>query len=187
MAILFIEDLSTSNLYGCFDNHELKYKTNTVKTPTHSNVTIDGKTFRTTPDPNKIFSFDISEVVRTLMNVNLFNDEMIVDLTNTNEYRYADATLSKSVTVEFKIVFDDASEELTTRNYEFIKSVHKVETYEDEVLNIQDENIALLLPFIDDSNNNYYSPYYHGFPFDFQLYSKTSTTITIKNLLIKSL
>jgi hypothetical protein len=182
MAIQFTQSVDKDELLGAYDDHVVKYNSDSVKIAVKSDIVIDGKTFSITPDPNKQFTFNISEVVRVIMNQNRFKDSLVPNLSG-NVYLYPDATLYKSVAVTYIVEFDDQTTEQTTVDYEYIKAVHQPENYLKERIDITTKNIAMLLPFIDDSIENYYTPYYYGFPFDIQIFSKTSTTLTLRNML----
>lgn len=163
MAVLFTKSIPEDEFLNTYNNNIVEFNSDTSgKTALYCEITISGITnpFEITPINGK-FRFNFKEVVSTLINENRFQDD-IKPIANIVE----DNSLFLVAEVEFKIIFDDQSNETSAKNYSFLKSVEQIHS-------IQQRLIAS-----DFVMNNKNITVFSGFPFDLGLWTdKTSLPI----------
>ncbi|WP_407324033.1 hypothetical protein R5O24_02805 [Tenacibaculum maritimum] len=177
--ILFTTEISETNVLNAFNNNVVEYKSDSSLIPIKSVITILGEELEITPNPNGVFRYNFKEIVKKLINQNYFRDTIEPEIESS--FVYLDDTVYKELLVEFKIEFEDESEETTSKAYMFLKSVEQLESFRKKLTNTENSSIALLTPFTDRSNKTYYSTYFEGYPFDISIYSNANRTITIHN------
>ena len=180
MAILFSKPLSETELLSSHNNNIVEFASNNVLTALSCVADFGTFTFERSPDPNGLFSFNLKEAAKVLINQNEFVDKLVPDIPN-NGYVYQDDTLYKKINVSFKIIFEGGTTETVSKSYHFLKKISQPEKYSENVIDIVNTGLALLLPFEDNSNVSYYAPYFEGKPFDIALFSNVERTITVRN------
>lgn len=180
MAITFSKSLSQTELLSSHNNNIVEFSSNNVLTPVSCVANYGSFSHERSPDPNGLFSFNLKETVKILINMNKFRDYIVPDI-ETNGFVYQDETLYKNVNVSFKVIFEGGTTETITRSYHFLKKISQPKKYADTIIDTAVTGLAFLLPFENDSNVSYYAPYFEGKPFDVALFSNTERTITVRN------
>ncbi|MDA8956705.1 hypothetical protein N9H19_03720 [Flavobacteriales bacterium] len=148
-------------------------------------VVIGNYTFEVSPDPNGLFTFDLKEIAKLLINGNYFNDSIVPEISiSSDSLVYKDSSLAIDVSVSFRIFHRTiATQQLfveqENRNYRFIKAVSQQEDYRKNIVTSADVQLSLQLPFSEISNKTYHATYFEGFPFDIPIYSNIDRPLTI--------
>ncbi len=166
--MIFINDLSNSKPLNTYNNNIIKYKaSNTTKTLSHSEISINGIKDELTPNLNDEFRYNFLQIAKALNNLNNFNDEL-----NDSKLVYHDTSLHHELKAEIKIIFTDGTEEKETKVYKFLKSVDQIIEQKYEVDN-------KLYPLTKHNFPYTYLTYFEGYPYDLAFYSDTNREIKI--------
>lgn len=180
MAIIFDKEVSQTTLLGSHDDNIVEFHSDNVLAEVSCNVDFGSQSFDITPDPSGKFTYNLKEVVKTLINTNNFRDSLVPDLHNDN-YVQEDPNAYLAVSVTYRISFDGGSTESISRNYKFVKAVHQPIKFLDNVIDTVSDKITILSPYEAYSKKSFYMPYFDGMPFDFNLYSNAARNIVITN------
>ena len=179
MAIVFTTALPQDQVLNAYNNSVIEFYSDVDQENVKATIAIDALTFEATPSPDDKYYFNFISIIKTLINANYFQDT--IEPENENSIVYADDSLYKEIEATITVEFDDGTTDQTTINLSFIKAVDQEENYKRNLTNAQNSTIALLLPFIPESNQDYHATYFEGYPFDVALYSDADRTVTLKN------
>lgn len=171
MAIIITQDLLPAN--PAYNDSIIKFYSDTYPSATRAEVVIGGRTFDVIPF-NGIFTFNLKEIVKTLVNTNKFEDAITPDLT-TGGYLYSDSNIRRSVSVTFRVI--GSPNDSLSKSYIFFKSVEQLPDYHRKAALTPVARV--LLPttnYVD-----YYCTYHEGFPFDFAVYVPGLSTYQFRN------
>ncbi len=178
MAITFSRQLSTTDIIYSYNNNIVEFESDSVLTPVRCEVTIWGNVFEIHPDPNGVFSFNFKNVMRTIINENIFKDNIHPNSQTT--IKYDDADLYKYTNVAYKIVFEDTTTDSINVAYNFIKAVEQLEDIKENKSNNKSQ--CILTPFEGNQTGIYYTNFWQGLPFDVAFYSDSVQNITVENV-----
>jgi hypothetical protein len=175
MAIVFSKDISTTKLLMAYNNHFVKFNSDSEKTPLNCTITgIGVLPIIIYPHPDGSFLFNLSEYVRADINTNNFADNLVTDLQSSDDTTFTYDVSDNSFlnpTVNIKITFTDESFETITRTLKFIAGVENLESYKKNEIIISEANYLILSPVEDRTNNKTYLKYWEGYPFEFSFYT----------------
>lgn len=171
MSITLSTDLLAIN--PAYNESIIEYSS-TLTGVTYSEITIGTSVFKVYPIANK-FNFNFKEIVKVLINQNNFSDSIVPNIATS--FIYDDSTLSYSLTALIK-VYNNITNESTTKTYKFIKSVEQLIGYKAKSTNVN--SIRILLPTT--NYTDYSIPYFEGYPMEFSIFGLTSgNTYYFKN------
>jgi hypothetical protein len=156
--INFIKDLLPVN--PAYNDSIIQFNSNTITGATKAVITIEGDSFTTVPNAG-VFTFNFKEIIKTKINTNRFEDEIVPNLL-TEEYIYPDPNIGREFNIDIQVQ-NYTTGETISKTYYFQRSVEQLPNY--HRLTALPNGIRLLLP-----TNNYidYSvKYFEGYPFDF--------------------
>ncbi|PHQ27856.1 hypothetical protein [Leeuwenhoekiella nanhaiensis] len=179
MAISFITSLPKDQVLNAYNNNVIEFSSDVEKPNIKAIITIGSLNFESTPSPADEYYFNFKSIIQALINANYFQD--LIEPENENTMVYPDATLYQEITADLSVEFDDGTTDDQSINLAFIKAVDQEEAYKRNTINQINNQIALLLPFIPDSNQDYHATYFEGYPFDVAIYSDADRAITINN------
>ena len=180
--ITFSTSLSETVPLNSYNNNVVSFTSDTVGTLVLAEITFSGVTIQLTPDVNGVFTYNFIEIFKAIINDNYFRDE-IDGLSLVSPYFIIEDTdLFKELVISYKVIFDNDDEETTSKTYKLLKSVIQLEDHRKGLINSNNPNISILLPFTQASSQTYHASYFTGFPFDFSLYSDAARTIKIKDV-----
>jgi hypothetical protein len=172
MAVIITQDLLPAN--PAYNDSIIKFYSDTYPSATRAEVVIGGRTFDVIPF-NGIFTFNLKEIVKTMVNPNKFEDAITPDLTSGG-YLYTDSSIRRSVPVTLRVI--GSPNDVLSKSYIFFKSVEQLPDYHRKA---QINPVArVFLPttnFVD-----YYCTYHEGYPFDFAVYIPILSTYQFKNI-----
>tara|TARA_R110002012_G_scaffold190633_1_gene358208 strand:- start:17780 stop:18907 length:1128 start_codon:yes stop_codon:yes gene_type:complete len=180
MAIVFTTSLPEDRVLNAYNNNVIEFYSDSELTTIKAVITVDDIPFEGTPSPSGSFYFNFQSIVKTLMNTNNFADT--IEPENENTMVYPDDTLYREFAINISVQFEDGTTDQDAINLKFIKAADQEETYKRNLLNSQNSTIALLLPFIPESTQDYHATYFEGYPFDVSLYSNENRNVTITNV-----
>lgn len=127
MAIVFLEHI-TGKALNAFNNNVVRFTSSTVgKQIVHAELTItrltDSYVFQITPSPEGEFYFNMKSAIKKIINLGRFADPCTYGTVGELE---VDSEAYALVQVEYKIVFDDLSEEVSAFTYDFLKAVQQI-------------------------------------------------------------
>ncbi len=159
MAITFSKSISTTEFLNAYNNNIVEFSSDNILDSVKCDIVIGGYTFTITPI-NNLFRFNFKEVVKTLINLNNFKDDVTPSLDLT-----IDDSLQMMFLVDYTITFTDESTEDTNETYSFLKSVEQIANVSSRLLSEQQIlNKPLLTMF-------------NGYPVDLGRYSNGNFTI----------
>ena len=172
--INFTKDLLSVN--PAYNDSIIQFESTTITNAVKAVIAIDGIQFQTIPINGK-FTFNFKEIIKSLINSNKFEDDIIPDLSN-DVFIYSDDKIAKIIEVVVSIQSLTANEQITKR-YTFIRSVEQLPNYR----NLIDINtdVKVLLP----SKNyvDYNVKFFEGYPFDFAIFGlEDGDMFYLKNL-----
>lgn len=180
MAIIFDKEVSQTTLLGSHDDNIVEFHSDNPLDEVSCNVDFGSQSFDITPDPTGKFTYNLKEVVKTLINSNNFRDSLVSDIHNEN-YVQQDNDAYLAVSVTYRISFQGGTTESISRNYKFVKAVHQPIKYADNVIDTVTDKITILSPYEQYSKKSFYMPYFEGLPFDFNFYSNAVRNIIVTN------
>jgi hypothetical protein len=147
-------------------------------------ITIGTNTLKLFPNPSGEFYYNFSDIVKTIMNIDNFKDDLNMDIQNIGFVYIWTNKIYWNTIVSFKVVLEDLSEETATRDYTFISGVLQLEDYKKRYPLFLDKNNTLMLsPFVKDNNQKAYVRYWEGYPFDITVYSSPNASVmTLTNM-----
>lgn len=176
MAIVFTQDISTTNLLMAYNNHFVKLKSDSEdKIPLNCRVLgLGSSSILLYPHPDGTFLLNLSEYVKSDINTNNFADSLVTNLVSldaeTFTYDVSDNTFLNP-TVEFTINFVDFTFESTTRTLKFLAGVFQLENYKKNEIIASEADYMVLSPVTSRTNNTTYLKYWEGYPFEFSFYT----------------
>lgn len=186
MAIVFSKDIPTDKLLTAYNNHVVRFSSDSELIPATAQITGLGIDNVLYPHPNGSFYFNFREYVSNEINTKNFADDIPYDLDDSNSdtftYDVSDGFYLED-TVTFRINFTDSSSETITRNLKFYTGVDQLEDYKKNEIFFVSSQIAVLSPVEDRSNNSTYIKYWQGYPFEFSFYNNQFpiAPFTLKN------
>lgn len=179
MAIVFSKDIPTDKLLTAYNNHIVRFSSDSVLIPATAQITGLGIDVVLYPHPNGTFYFNFQEYVAAEINTKNFSDDTAYDLDDTDSetftYDVTDGFYLEG-TVTFRINFTDTSTETTTRSLQFYTGVDQITDYKKNQILFVPNKLAVLSPVEDRSNNSTYLRYWSGYPFEFTFYNPQSPT-----------
>ncbi|MBA4155071.1 hypothetical protein [Flavobacterium sp.] len=176
MAVVFLKDISTTNLLMAYNNHFVKFYSDTDdKVPVNCRILGIGiSPIIIYPHPDGSFLFNLSDYVKSDINTNNFADNLVTEFNSldaeTFTYDVSDnAFLNPTVT--FTINFTDNTFESETRTLKFLSGVEQLETYKKNEIIISESNYLILSPVATRTNNVTNIYYWEGYPFEFSFYT----------------
>ncbi|TDO68834.1 hypothetical protein EV143_11818 [Flavobacterium chryseum] len=187
MAIVFSKDIATDKLLTAYNNHIVRFSSDSSLTPATAQIVGLGMDVLLYPHPNGTFYFNFIEYVTAEINTKNFADDIVYNLSDsdTNSFTYDVANgFYLEGTVTFRINFTDTSIEAASRDLKFYIGVDQIEDYKKNQILFVPNRIAILSPVQDRSNNSTYLKYWQGYPFEFTFYNPQGTTdpFILKNL-----
>lgn len=171
--IIFIKDLLGIN--PAYNDSIIQFSSDSITDATKAIITVEGDAFVTVPI-NNIFTFNFKEILKTKINTNRFEDEIIPDLNNS--YIVSDSSIGRDFTVEIQVM-NSITSEATTKTWYFQRSVEQLPDY--HRLSALANGVRVLLPtknYID-----YSVKCFEGYPFDFTINGlATYNEIYFKNI-----
>jgi len=171
--INFTKDLLAVN--PAYNDSIIQFES-TITNAVKAVISIEGIQFQTIPINGK-FTFNFKEIIKSIINTNRFEDDILPDLGN-DVFIYYDDKIVKKIEVVISVQSLTANEQIT-KNYTFIRSVEQLMNYRN-LINIT-ADIKVLLP----SKNyvDYHLKYFEGYPFDFAIYGiKSGDTFYLRNI-----
>ncbi len=165
--MVFIEDIS-NKILNTYNDNIIRFKaTNTSKTVSHSEISINGIKDELTPNLNDEFRYNFLQIAKVLNNLNSFKDEL-----NFNGIIHHDTGLYHELNVDIKIIFSDQTEEKETKKYKFLKSVEQV-SGQKRIVDYR------LFPLAGHKLSFCYLTYFEGYPYDIPFYSDADREIKV--------
>lgn len=174
MAIVFLKDIPTDKLLTAYNNHIVRFSSDSGLIPATAQIIGLGIDNVLYPHPNGTFYFNFQEYIAAEINTKNFADDVQYHLEENNidsfTYDVSDGFYLEGE-VTFKINLANNTSETITRNLKFYVGVDQLEDYKkNEILFIPDQ-IAVLSPVENRSNNSTYIKYWEGYPFEFSFYN----------------
>lgn len=139
--------------------------------PTLSKITVGGFVFEIFPDVQGKFYFNFKSIATSLINGNMFGDDIVV--TDPNVYLYPDPSLFLEINVNIEVELEAAASVITSLTFPFLKSVEQVRRNR-----YNNSELMLLTPNATDAC---YLSYFEGLPFDISVYSDVARNVTVLN------
>ena len=184
MALIFNQEISQQKILFAYNNHIVRFKTDSALLPMFAELTIANYTLKLFPNPSGEFYYNFSDIVKTIMNLDNFKDDLDLDIQNIGYVYSWTNRVFWTPTVQYKIVLEDLTEENDTRNYTFISGVLQLEDYKKRYpLFMDKQNTLMLSPFTKSNNQKSYVKYWEGLPFDITVYvSENANDLTLTNM-----
>ena len=182
MAIVFIKDISTTNLLLAYTNNVVQFNSDSVLIPTKATITIGSSVKTLYPHPGKSFYFNFKEWVTSIINTDNFKDDVNLDIDGAG-YVYDWSKIYLNSDIVFAITLSDANVETATRNTKFLSATMQLDTYKLKYpINSSLDHPVILSPYEIATNNTAYLKHWEGYPFDITIYTGNATTLKISNL-----
>ncbi|MHC0442321.1 hypothetical protein [Flavobacterium sp. 3-210] len=187
MAIVFTKDIPTDKLLTAYNNHIVRFSSDSELTPATAQIIGLGIDVLLYPHPNGTFYFNFQEYISAEINTKNFADDTAYDLndadSNTFTYDVSDGFYLEG-TVTIRINFTDASIEVVSRDLKFYTGVDQITDYKKNQILFVPNKLAVLSPVEDRSNNSTYLRYWSGYPFEFTFYNPQNPTspFVLKNM-----
>jgi len=153
--MIFTTEIDSTKVLAIYDQNILVFKSeDLIKTVSKAVITISGITLELTPNINGEFKLDISEIVRPVAGGYRFRDPLEYNLETSSTYLIPD--LYFEIAITFQIKYTDNSNESTSRDYKFLRSVNKEGTLDRE------EFPFVLVP---NDSRSYHLTYFEGYPY----------------------
>lgn len=181
MAIVFNKQLDTTKIALAFNNNVIEFYSDSGIAPEDATISVGGETVTIYPNPNGVFRYNFKQLIKNLINVDNYTDDLVTDITTTYVYDWTDkVTLIGDVVTTINLSNDTT--ETDTHNITWLSGYVDVESwkqlYPSEDL-LADE-VRLLQKNNSDSYYNYYIKYWYGYPFDLSIYANDNE-VTITN------
>lgn len=195
LPILFNKALSSTELLLAYNNHIVEFYSQNqdgVVDSLRCEITIiegfkGAVPYVITPDKDNIFYFNFREAFIQVINQNDFDEEIVLDINTGDKESLTivdDAFSFKRVTIEYKIVFVDLSEEINRPFAYIMKGVEQESNYIasaslNRKLDTAHTDFYLLTPFAARADRKVYLTWFKGFPFDVGFFKETTGNLTI--------
>lgn len=179
MAIVFSKDVPTDRLLTAYNNHIIVFSSDSGLIPATAQIVGLGIDVLLYPHPNGTFYFNFQEYIATEINTKNFSDDTLHNLNETDSetftYDVTDGFYLEG-TVTIRINFADTTMEAVSRNLKFYVGVDQITDYKKNQILFVPNQIAVLSPVEDRSNNSCYVRYWAGYPFEFTFYNPDNPT-----------
>ena len=195
LPILFNKALSSTQLLLAYNNHIVEFYSQNQEGVVDSlrcEITIIEGTrgavpYVITPDKNNIFYFNFREAFIQIINQNDFNEEIVLDINQADKESLTivdDIDSFKRVTIEYKIIFVDLSEEINRPLAYIMKGVEQESNYIasdalNRKLDTAHTDFYLLTPFTARADRTVYLTWFFPYPFDVGFFKETTGNLTI--------
>jgi len=179
--IVFTEPISTSRIRMAYNNDVIRFYSDAQLSANQSycDITMGGIPIRLYPDPSNKFFFNFKPYASAIVNKKNFEDTLQTDLhaLDANSFIYGAAFGSFiQITVFFKVVFDDGSEDEQSFFLAWLAGAQQFgATYDYRI-----GETYILSSFMAGTTNAYYLKYWQGYPFDIPIF-KASAQLIIEN------
>lgn len=120
MAIVFTQDISTTNWLNAYNNNVVVFSTNSGKTATKATITIGTVVIEITPNPSGVFRYNFKSLLRALV------DNRFIDSASGGAFSYNDSDLGKTYTATILMTFSDTTTETINRTINVLKRVEQI-------------------------------------------------------------
>ncbi|MBE8727974.1 hypothetical protein [Flavobacterium hungaricum] len=179
MAIVFSKDIPTDKLLTAYNNHIVQFSSDSPIAPATAQIVGLGIDVLLYPHPNGTFYFNFQEYIAAEINTKNFSDDTAHNLDETNSdtftYDVSDGFYLEG-TVIIRINFVDTTSEAVSRDLKFYVGVDQITDYKKNQILFVPNQLAILSPVEDRSNNSCYLRYWSGYPFEFTFYNPNNPT-----------
>lgn len=178
MALVFIQDLSSSSLLMAYNNNVVRFKSDsTTLQSMYAEVRYGLIVLTLYPSPQQEYYFNFSDFIKNSINANNMADDLNIDI-QANGYIYPwDSKILLTTGFEFRVYLTDLTYVSQIRGYTWLAGVLQLEDYKRRYpLLINKISCKMLSPFVKGSNNKGYIKYWDGYPFDITVYTQSDTT-----------
>ena len=187
MAIVFSKDIREDKLLMAYNNNVVLFNSDSELAPVTAEVTGLGIYALLYPHPDGSFRFNFHDDIVAEINTKNFADDLEYELDSSDASTFTydvENGCYLNGDIVFKINFEDLSNETETRNISFIAGAEQIESFKKNEILFADNNICILSPVEQRSNNKCYVKYWEGYPFEFSFYNRNNPTddFTIKNI-----
>jgi hypothetical protein len=180
MAIVFTQPIDVVKLHQAYNNCITRFTTDVdplVKVCKKAEISGFGFFSVIYPNPEGVFYFNFKEYFTAAINTKNFADDVdfvldSLDMT-TIQYDVTDGHFLKG-DVEFKIIFDDTTDETETINLSVLAAVTQLQTFDDDKITIESSQFVPLVPALN-RNELTNLKVWGGYPFEFTAFTSVQT------------
>jgi len=177
--IFFDGGINTAMLRKAYNNDIIVFGAGPGTEPLHATVEAAGMNIRLFPDPAGKFTINMKPYISALINTRYFEDRLLpwLDAVSPSTYVYRS---NNGCYLELEVKFT-----IALPNNQLAQAIHNLAWFagveQPGYSNSFSRNeLYVLTPFSAETANRYYIKYWQGYPFDFTVYS-TSSSIKLKN------
>jgi hypothetical protein len=182
MPIVFSKDISTTTLLLAYVNNVVEFKSDSELPVLKADIYFGDQIKTLYPAPDGSFWFNFKELIKTLVNVDNFTDDMNLDVQDDGYvYDWTNKAYLAGV-FTFRVTFSDLSFEQTPKTLKWLSALMQLENYKRRQALLDAASVFVLSPFAKASNLRSYVKYWEGFPFDITLFvPETDEPILVTN------
>jgi hypothetical protein len=172
--IIFEKDISIFKLLLAYNNNNIVFHSDSALAIKNAAITGLGINALIYPGPNGKFRFPFKEWITSEINTNYFADDLQYNLNSLDPdsfiYDIADGCYLEGDVV-IQINFLNGSNENVTKNLKFIAGCENLESFKKDEVLFSENDIVILSPGVDRTNNEIILNYWEGYPFEFTIYN----------------
>lgn len=182
MAIVFNKELDVTKIALAFNNNVIEFYSDSGIAPENATISVGGETVTIYPNPNGVFRYNFKQLIKNLINVDNYTDDLVTDITTTYVYDWTNkVTLIGDVVTTINLSNDTT--ETDTHNITWLSGYVDIERWKQEYPNedLLAGELRLLQKNNGDSYYDYYIKYWYGYPFDITIYGNENIIELINN------
>lgn len=177
--IIFTKDIPENILLTAYNNHVVKFSSESDLTPLYSEISGLGIFAKIYPSPDNSFRIDFKDHVASVVNTKKFADNLQTNLisgvSDSFTYNAVNGTYLEGV-LTFTITFVDLTTETITRSVEFYTGVYQLEAYKKQEISTSSK-YTVLSPISKRSDNSVDLKFWAGYPFEFSFYTSLPDSV----------